>query len=71
MATASQEFFVLKVEGGGSPTVVRIDRVGAVARAQDLARQTKCPVLLFKAVERYSPVLPDDAQIKVAVEVLA
>jgi hypothetical protein len=70
MATEHNEFFVLKVEGGGPPSVVRVDRTGAVARAQDLARQTKSPVLLIKAIERDSPVLPADEPIEVKVEVL-
>jgi hypothetical protein len=64
------EYFVLKVEGGGPPSVVRIDRPAAIARARDLARQTKSPVLFFQAIERYSPVLPVDSDIEVRVEVL-
>jgi hypothetical protein len=71
MAATTEEYFVLKVEGWGSPTTVRIDRAAAVARAKSLARKTKSSVLLFKAIERYTPVLPEDPQIEVLMEVLS
>ncbi len=62
--------YMVKVTGGGAPTVVRQDYEGAVARAEQLARETGRPVQLFQAVERFTATMPPAETIPVVREVL-
>ena len=53
-----QKFWMLKVEGGGTPTAVHHSDQTARLRAEALAKQTRCRVFLLESVAVVEPDLP-------------
>ena len=59
MAHAIEEtYFLLHVQGGGTPVQVRVNYAEACNRAEQLAAETRKPVLLFKATEKFVAIPP-------------
>lgn len=70
MAQPVEEFYLVKVEGGGATTVIHTSHQGAADRARALAIETHRPVLVFRAIERYKATMPPAETIPVVREVL-
>lgn len=62
--------YTVRVVGGGEPTVTHSTYQTAAARAIQLARQTHKQVMVFQAIELYTPELPTTEQIPVRMEKL-
>jgi hypothetical protein len=63
--STSTRFWMLKAQGGGSPTAVHTNLETARQRAETLARQLQVPIYLLEAVEVVVPDLPPEAELPV------